>query len=220
VDSILKPTDPARLHPLANLDKSDLEYIILEDEQIKSAGALPSRGWSDDLCYGTGATYLTGQTHSPLPPPPPPLSSDSNLWFLKADLGSPRSGRNMGRHRSPPKTTSNPPRPQHAQPPVPPTAHLGRPQRSPKPAFRRCHRCRYGCRICCRETIGQTPLESDFKSCHPSRSLSGEFCWCPCYDVQCNECVSTHHHAVYVVRGVGGLIWVGGWKRGRLFHRQ
>jgi mitochondrial import inner membrane translocase subunit TIM23 len=63
VDSILKPTDPARLHPLANLDKEDLEYIILEDEQIKSAGALPSRGWSDDLCYGTGATYLSG------PPP-------------------------------------------------------------------------------------------------------------------------------------------------------
>jgi import inner membrane translocase subunit TIM23 len=65
VESILKPTDPARLHPLANLDKEDLEYIILEDEQIKSAGALPSRGWTDDLCYGTGATYLTGQKQSP-----------------------------------------------------------------------------------------------------------------------------------------------------------
>jgi hypothetical protein len=82
VDSILKPTDPARLHPLANLDKSDLEYIILEDEQIKSAGALPSRGWSDDLCYGTGATYLTGQTHALLQPPPL-----AQFVVLKADFG-------------------------------------------------------------------------------------------------------------------------------------
>jgi|SRR5579862_2937042 len=60
IDSLLKPHDPAALHPLANLDKETLDYIILEDEQIKSAGALPSRGWTDDLCYGTGTTYLTG----------------------------------------------------------------------------------------------------------------------------------------------------------------
>ena len=60
IDSLLKPHDPAALHPLANLDKQTLDYIILEDEQIKSAGALPSRGWTDDLCYGTGTTYLTG----------------------------------------------------------------------------------------------------------------------------------------------------------------
>src|SRR5271169_2846509 len=60
IDTLLTPHDPSRLHPLANLDKQTLDYIILEDEQIKSAGALPSRGWTDDLCYGTGATYLTG----------------------------------------------------------------------------------------------------------------------------------------------------------------
>jgi hypothetical protein len=60
IDNILSHHDPARLHPLANLDKQTLDYIILEDEQIKSQGALPSRGWTDDLCYGTGATYLTG----------------------------------------------------------------------------------------------------------------------------------------------------------------
>ena len=58
IDSLLRPHDPAALHPLANLDKDTLDYIILEDEQIKSAGALPSRGWTDDLCYGTGTTYL------------------------------------------------------------------------------------------------------------------------------------------------------------------
>jgi mitochondrial import inner membrane translocase subunit TIM23 len=60
IESLLRPQDPAALHPLANLDKETLDYIILEDEQIKSAGALPSRGWTDDLCYGTGTTYLTG----------------------------------------------------------------------------------------------------------------------------------------------------------------
>jgi mitochondrial import inner membrane translocase subunit TIM23 len=36
--------DPSELHPLA------------------SRSALPSRGWSDDLCYGTGMTYLTALT--------------------------------------------------------------------------------------------------------------------------------------------------------------
>ena len=65
IDTLLTPHDPSRFHPLANLDKQTLDYIILEDEQIKSAGALPSRGWTDDLCYGTGATYLTGTYSSP-----------------------------------------------------------------------------------------------------------------------------------------------------------
>lgn len=54
--------DPARLHPLAGLDKP-LDYLILEDEELNklpgSKSLLPSRGWSDDLCYGTGTTYLT-----------------------------------------------------------------------------------------------------------------------------------------------------------------
>jgi hypothetical protein len=60
IDNILVPHDPARLHPLANLDKQTLDYIILEEEQIKSGGAIPSKGWTDDLCYGTGTTYLAG----------------------------------------------------------------------------------------------------------------------------------------------------------------
>jgi len=41
-----------------------LDYLLLEDDkvnQLPGAGTpLPSRGWSDDLCYGTGTTYLTG----------------------------------------------------------------------------------------------------------------------------------------------------------------
>ena len=55
--------DTSRLHPLAGLEKG-VEYMDLEDEQLStmegSQGLIPSRGWSDDLCYGTGAVYLAG----------------------------------------------------------------------------------------------------------------------------------------------------------------
>ncbi|KAF8492495.1 Tim17/Tim22/Tim23/Pmp24 family-domain-containing protein [Gautieria morchelliformis] len=41
-----------------------LDYLNLEDDKTNelpgAATALPSRGWSDDLCYGTGTTYLSG----------------------------------------------------------------------------------------------------------------------------------------------------------------
>lgn len=55
--------DTAKLHPLAGLDK-EIEFLDLEDEQLASMegsqGIIPSRGWTDDLCYGTGAVYLLG----------------------------------------------------------------------------------------------------------------------------------------------------------------
>lgn len=56
--------DASKLHPLAGLEK-DLEYLDLDDEKLSSIegtgnGILPSRGWSDDLCYGTGTLYLGG----------------------------------------------------------------------------------------------------------------------------------------------------------------
>lgn len=55
--------DPASLHPLADFTKDTLDYISL-DEQVLSdlpgaQSVLPSRGWSDDLCYGTGITYCS-----------------------------------------------------------------------------------------------------------------------------------------------------------------
>lgn len=60
--------DPARLHPLAGL-QDQLEYLTLEDDKTNdlpgASTALPSRGWSDDLCYGTGTTYLSGSYTSP-----------------------------------------------------------------------------------------------------------------------------------------------------------
>lgn len=55
--------DPTMLHPLASI-QDQLEYLQLEDDKVSdlpgAATALPSRGWSDDLCYGTGTTYLSG----------------------------------------------------------------------------------------------------------------------------------------------------------------
>lgn len=56
--------DPATLHPLAGLNQDTLDYLSLDDSNLSSLpgsrSALPSRGWSDDLCYGTGTTYLAG----------------------------------------------------------------------------------------------------------------------------------------------------------------
>ncbi|KAJ7623455.1 Tim17/Tim22/Tim23/Pmp24 family-domain-containing protein [Roridomyces roridus] len=55
--------DPAKLHPLADLGDK-LDYLLLDDDQTNdipgSSTAIPSRGWSDDLCYGTGTMYLGG----------------------------------------------------------------------------------------------------------------------------------------------------------------
>lgn len=53
--------DPSQLHPLAGLNQDTLDYLSLEDsvDPLASQSALPSRGWSDDLCYGTGVSYLS-----------------------------------------------------------------------------------------------------------------------------------------------------------------
>ncbi|GAA6032106.1 hypothetical protein JCM8097_007076 [Rhodosporidiobolus ruineniae] len=57
--------DPTALHPLAGLvDNKELDYLLLQDDQLSQVAggktALPSRGWGDELCYGTGSTYLAG----------------------------------------------------------------------------------------------------------------------------------------------------------------
>lgn len=55
--------DASVLHPLSNLNTNALEYLNLEESALSdlpgSQSALPSRGWSDDLQYGTGVTYLS-----------------------------------------------------------------------------------------------------------------------------------------------------------------
>ncbi|MDI1489023.1 MAG: Mitochondrial import inner membrane translocase subunit tim23 [Ramalina farinacea] len=59
-------SDPSQLHPLAGLNQENLDYLSLEESALSdlpgSQSALPSRGWSDDLCYGTGITYLSALT--------------------------------------------------------------------------------------------------------------------------------------------------------------
>ncbi|KAI9464583.1 Tim17-domain-containing protein [Lactarius psammicola] len=55
--------DPSKLHPMAGLGEQ-LDYLVLDDDKTSdlpgSGTAIPSRGWSDDLCYGTGTMYLGG----------------------------------------------------------------------------------------------------------------------------------------------------------------
>ncbi|KAL8743966.1 MAG: hypothetical protein Q9190_003735 [Brigantiaea leucoxantha] len=59
-------SDPSQLHPLAGLNRQTLDYLSLDESTLSdlpgSRSALPSRGWSDDLQYGTGVTYLTALT--------------------------------------------------------------------------------------------------------------------------------------------------------------
>lgn len=50
----------AKLHPLANLNRGELEYLDLESNSQRSDGLIASRGWTEDLSYGTGAMYLLG----------------------------------------------------------------------------------------------------------------------------------------------------------------
>jgi import inner membrane translocase subunit TIM23 len=64
VQSFLPSVDVAKLHPLAGLNQGTLEYLNLEDETPTSTpgtgSIIPIKDWTDDLCYGTGAVYLTG----------------------------------------------------------------------------------------------------------------------------------------------------------------
>ncbi|KZT09982.1 Tim17-domain-containing protein [Laetiporus sulphureus 93-53] len=62
-DLLLGAFDPTKLHPLAGIEDK-LDYLLLEDDKTSelpgSGTAIPSRGWSDDLSYGTGTMYLGG----------------------------------------------------------------------------------------------------------------------------------------------------------------
>ena len=69
-DLLLGAYDPTKLHPMAGIEDK-LDYLLLEDDKTSdlpgSGTAIPSRGWSDDLCYGTGTMYLSGSSTVPLP---------------------------------------------------------------------------------------------------------------------------------------------------------
>lgn len=66
-DRIEYTVDPAKLHPMAGIDDK-LDYLLLDDDKTSELpgveGAIPSRGWSDDLSYGTGTMYLGGKQSS------------------------------------------------------------------------------------------------------------------------------------------------------------
>ncbi|EKC98514.1 import inner membrane translocase subunit tim23 [Trichosporon asahii var. asahii CBS 8904] len=55
--------DASKLHPMANLG-DNLDFLNLDEDKLTdmegAESVLPSRGWTDDLCVGTGTTYLTG----------------------------------------------------------------------------------------------------------------------------------------------------------------
>lgn len=57
--------DVAKLHPMAELG-DNLDFLALDEDklsELEGAGTvLPSRGWTDDLCVGTGTTYLSGES--------------------------------------------------------------------------------------------------------------------------------------------------------------
>lgn len=52
--------DAATLHPMANVGKQQLEYLDLETNTRQTDGVIASRGFLEDLSYGTGAMYLIG----------------------------------------------------------------------------------------------------------------------------------------------------------------
>lgn len=90
--------DPASLHPLAALSLSnnkDLDYLLLDDDKLSGVeggkSVLPSRGWGDELCYGTGSTYLAGL-------------AVGGLWGLREGIRKPL----MPRTPTPPTSTLAP----------------------------------------------------------------------------------------------------------------
>lgn len=56
--------DSTRLQPMTV--QGGVDFLQVEDQFVGSGGDLggaaltPSRGWTDDLCYGTGTTYIAG----------------------------------------------------------------------------------------------------------------------------------------------------------------
>ena len=58
--------DASALHPLAGLNKGELDYLLLDDAKLSEVAGgqtvLPARSWGDELCYGTGTTYLAGES--------------------------------------------------------------------------------------------------------------------------------------------------------------
>lgn len=63
LDMLSGAFDATKLHPMADLGDK-LDFLALDEDKLTdvqgAASVLPSRGWTDDLCVGTGTTYLSG----------------------------------------------------------------------------------------------------------------------------------------------------------------
>lgn len=85
-DLLLAAYDPARLHPLAGLGDK-LDYLLLDDDKTNELPgadtAIPSRGWSDDLCYGTGTMYLGGASSDLFQATQFAIASSRFAYFLR-----------------------------------------------------------------------------------------------------------------------------------------
>ncbi|KAJ2157524.1 Mitochondrial import inner membrane translocase subunit tim23 [Coemansia sp. RSA 552] len=66
-----------KLNPVTS--PGGVEYLNLEDGPVYANGVMPSRGWSDDLCYGTGTMYILGL-------------STGGVWGLMEGMRSQHSG--------------------------------------------------------------------------------------------------------------------------------
>jgi hypothetical protein len=94
-DLLLGAYDPIKLHPLAQIN-DHLDYLSLDDDKSSDLpGAetvIPSRGWRDDLCYGTGTMYLSGSSpfhqYCQFPLPVRFVSSSKGLRFTHFPINS------------------------------------------------------------------------------------------------------------------------------------
>ena len=103
LDPILSAyAQPSSLHPLSNVN-AGLDYLSLEDSKLSTiAGSqtvLPSRGWSDELCYGTGTVYVSGLAFGG-------LWGFKEGWGRSKAIAAGRIAKSLGTFSSPSKTSS------------------------------------------------------------------------------------------------------------------
>lgn len=103
LDPILSAyAQPSSLHPLSNVN-AGLDYLSLEDAKLSTiAGSqtvLPSRGWSDELCYGTGTVYVGGLAFGG-------LWGFKEGWARSKAIAAGRLAKSMGTFSSPSKPSS------------------------------------------------------------------------------------------------------------------
>ncbi|WAR62394.1 hypothetical protein PtB15_14B489 [Puccinia triticina] len=103
LDPILSAyAQPSSLHPLSNVN-AGLDYLSLEDSKLStiagSQSVLPNRGWSDELCYGTGTVYVGGLAFGG-------LWGFKEGWGRSKAIAAGRVAKSMPTFSTPPKPAS------------------------------------------------------------------------------------------------------------------